>query len=266
MEQKVKDRLIELAAAYNNTRYFRNDPIIFPKHFAVLCSDFNCKYAEHDLSLVNDSCPCYTKTKQIRREDVEISAILAAHLAWGRRDMIVRDCNRMFDAMNWKPFEYVMNGNWKNNDASLHRTIKWSEFAFICSNLQRFFKNGGKSLEELDQAETRTEIYGQKTDPNAANKKINMMRRWMVRDDGIVDLGLWKNTSRKDLIIPLDVHVHRTAMELGLTNRNSANMRTAMEITEALRKVFPEDPCLGDFALFAWSVTQRENKENNNKN
>ncbi len=256
MEQKVKDRLIELAASYNNPQYFRNDPIIFPKHFALSCADFKFKNSDHDLSLVND-----TKTQNTCIEDVEISAILAAHLAWGRRDMIVRDCNRMFEAMNWRPYEYVMNGEWKSNDSSLHRTIKWSEFAFICSNLQRFYRNGGKSLEELDQEATRVEIYGQKTEPNAANKKINMMRRWMVRDDGIVDLGLWENTYKKDLIIPLDVHVHRTAIDLGLTNRNSANLRTAMEITEALKEVFPDDPCLGDFALFAWSVTQRENKE-----
>ena len=97
----------------------------------------------------------------------------------------------------------------------------------------------------------RVRIYGQKDDPSAANKKIHMLRRWMVRDDGKVDMGLWKHTDKRNLVIPLDVHVHRTALQLGITQRKSADIRTAEEITAFLRKVFPDDPVLGDFALFA---------------
>jgi uncharacterized protein (TIGR02757 family) len=82
-----------------------------------------------------------------------------------------------------------------------------------------------------------------------------MLRRWMVRDDGIVDLGIWKNIDKKDLIIPLDVHVHRTALKLGITQRKSADYKTALEITDFLKKVFPEDPAKGDFALFAVSCS-----------
>ena len=78
-----------------------------------------------------------------------------------------------------------------------------------------------------------------------------MLRRWMVRRDGAVDLGLWKNISPAELIIPLDVHVHRNALELGITSRKSTDYKTAEEITEYLRQVFPSDPVLGDFALFA---------------
>ena len=98
------------------------------------------------------------------------------------------------------------------------------------------------------------QIYGQKEDPKAANKKIWMMRRWMIRDDGRVDLGLWKNSDKRDLVIPLDVHVHRVALETGLTKRRQADLKTAVEITEGLKKIFPGDPCLGDFALFAYGA------------
>ena len=108
----------------------------------------------------------------------------------------------------------------------------------------------------------RIRIYGQKSDPSAANKKINMLRRWMVRNDGIVDLGLWRNISPADLIIPLDVHVHRVALEVGLTSRKQADLRTALEITEGLRKIFPGDPCLGDFALFAYGAERAASKRN----
>ena len=48
----------------------------------------------------------------------------------------------------------------------------------------------------------RIKIFGRDENPSAANKKIHMFRRWMVRNDGIVDLGLWTNTLPSELIIP----------------------------------------------------------------
>ena len=84
-----------------------------------------------------------------------------------------------------------------------------------------------------------------------------MLRRWMVRRDGKVDLGLWHDCSPADLIIPLDVHVHTVAREMGLTNRSSADLNTALEITSELKEIFPGDPCLGDFALFGYGVTRK---------
>ena len=81
------------------------------------------------------------------------------------------------------------------------------------------------------------------------------MRRWMVRDDGKVDLGLWKDSDKKKLILPLDVHVYSQAVELGLTERKQKDIVTALEITDAFKEIFPDDPCLGDFALFGYGVT-----------
>ena len=88
----------------------------------------------------------------------------------------------------------------------------------------------------------------------------------MVRDDGKVDLGLWKNSDKKKLILPLDVHVYGQATSLGLTSRLTVNMHvkgkdivTAREITDAFLEVFPDDPCKGDFALFGYGVTSRNN-------
>ena len=72
-----------------------------------------------------------------------------------------------------------------------------------------------------------------------------------------MDLGLWRDSSPADLIIPLDVHVHTVAREMGLTCRNSADIKTALEITAELSEVFPGDPCLGDFALFGYGVTRK---------
>ena len=229
---EIKRSLIKLSEEYNNPEYFLNDPIIFPKYFAE-------KLNSGEASL----------------QDVEISGILSAHLAWGRRDMIVRDCNRMFEEMEWKPFDYVMRGRYRNEERSLHRTIKWSEFAKVCLNLKSYYDNNN-SLEILEPEDIRQKIFKQSQSPKAANKKIHMFRRWMVRNDGVVDLGIWKNIDPANLIIPLDVHVHRTALELGITQRRSADLTTAIEITAFLRTVFPDDPCKGDFALFAYAATK----------
>jgi uncharacterized protein (TIGR02757 family) len=95
----------------------------------------------------------------------------------------------------------------------------------------------------MSQEQIRTDIYGQKADAKAPNKKINMMRRWMVRSDGKVDLGVWKNTDPDSLLIPLDVHVYDIAKVTGLTARKQKDIVTVNEITDAFREIFPGDPC-----------------------
>ena len=187
--------------------------------------------------------------------DIEIAALLSAHLAWGRRAMIVRDCGRMFDEMCWSPYEYVISGEYRDENASLHRTVKWSEFAAICGRLKKVYE-GRDSLEGLTDTDFRCRIFGQKEDRKAPNKKISMMRRWMVRDDGKVDLGVWKASDKKELILPLDVHVYAQATALGLTSRRQKDIVTAQQITDAFKEIWPEDPCKGDFALFGYGVTQ----------
>ncbi len=48
-----------------------------------------------------------------------------------------------------------------------------------------------------------------------------MALRWLVRDDGIVDMGVWKSIPKSRLYIPLDVHVGNTARNLGILERKA---------------------------------------------
>ena len=41
-----------------------------------------------------------------KREDIETAAFLAATIAWGRRDLILRSANKMFTIMGKSPYEY----------------------------------------------------------------------------------------------------------------------------------------------------------------
>ncbi len=82
----------------------------------------------------------------------------------------------------------------------------------------------------------------------SACKRLMLMLRWLVRKDR-VDPGGWNCISPAKLIIPLDTHMHRLGLALGMTRRKTADMKTALEITACFRQILPDDPVKYDFAL-----------------
>lgn len=81
----------------------------------------------------------------------------------------------------------------------------------------------------------------------SACKRAFLMLRWMVRKDS-VDLGLW-NLPTSKLLIPVDTHIQRIALYIGLTKRTDTSQKTAIEITDALKKLDAIDPVKYDFAI-----------------
>jgi len=81
----------------------------------------------------------------------------------------------------------------------------------------------------------------------SACKRWCMFARWMTRT-GAPDLGLWAVPTR-NLVIPLDTHIHRVAQMVGLTRRTDGSWRTALEITQNLRRIDAVDPTRYDFVL-----------------
>ncbi len=89
-------------------------------------------------------------------------------------------------------------------------------------------------------------------------KRWCMLLRWMGRKDHL-DPGLWTKNSpllkearsleARQLVMPLDTHTGRISQYLGLTKRKSLNWKAALEVTEALKTVDPDDPTRYDFAL-----------------
>jgi uncharacterized protein (TIGR02757 family) len=82
----------------------------------------------------------------------------------------------------------------------------------------------------------------------SACKRLHLFLRWMVRRDD-VDPGGWDSVPASKLIVPMDTHMHRICLRLGLTKRKQADMRAAVEITTAFRAIAPRDPVRYDFAL-----------------
>ncbi len=82
-----------------------------------------------------------------------------------------------------------------------------------------------------------------------ALKRWNMYLRWMVRDDAI-DMGLWSQVDRKDLILPLDTHTFKMGHKFGLLKRKSYDLEAAWELTQKLKSFDGDDPVKYDFALY----------------
>ncbi len=84
---------------------------------------------------------------------------------------------------------------------------------------------------------------------NAPYKRWNMFLRWMVRNDSL-DLGLWSGINKSDLILPLDTHTFQVSQKLGLLNRKTYDLKSALLVTEKLKEFDNNDPIKYDFALY----------------
>jgi len=82
----------------------------------------------------------------------------------------------------------------------------------------------------------------------SAVKRLMLFLRWMARPADGVDLGLW-TLSPSRLLVPVDTHIHKLSMNLGLTERKNVSWKAAEEITASLRRLDPDDPVKYDFSL-----------------
>ncbi|MDL0101483.1 TIGR02757 family protein [Campylobacter felis] len=96
-----------------------------------------------------------------------------------------------------------------------------------------------------------THFFGKvwKKEPTSPLKRYNMFLRWMVRKSEI-DMGLWKQISTADLLIPLDVHTKSVSLREGLLKRKSYDFKAVLELTQKLKEFDPKDPIKYDFALY----------------
>ena len=81
-----------------------------------------------------------------------------------------------------------------------------------------------------------------------------MALRWLVRNDGIVDLGIWDVLNPSQLFIPLDVHVGNISRQLGLLSRKANDRKSCIDLTLTLREFDPYDPVKFDYALFGIGI------------
>lgn len=237
------------AERINSPAFIADDPVQFPRRFTDL-------------------------------RDIEIASLLTSSIAWGNRRMICRDCDRMLAMMEGQPYRFVMDGNFEElpDNENIHRTFFNRHLKFYLRGLQAVYAKFG-SLQEFARSlgiatsdfpawqlvEGLNKVLADANPPEdkalasrclpqnlktTALKRVNMALRWLVRNDGIVDLGVWDVLKPSQLFIPLDVHVGDVSRELGLLTRKADDRRSTVELTEKLRLFNPEDPVIYDFALF----------------
>jgi uncharacterized protein (TIGR02757 family) len=88
-----------------------------------------------------------------------------------------------------------------------------------------------------------------KTKGAGALKRWMLFLRWMVRDDNI-DMGLWSDRFKANLIMPLDTHTFNVSLKLGLLKRKTYDLQAAIELTQTLKSFDKSDPLRYDFAIY----------------
>lgn len=201
--------------------------------------------------------------------DREVAAFLTATITWGNRKMILQSAGRMFAKMGVSPYDFIMSQGYLNlRGGNIHRTFFEKDLVYLCQGLRACYQEFGSieavfagktSLwEGIDTFRNRLAAANEgifskhvsNPTTNSACKRLHLALRWLVRNDGIVDLGIWKSISPAELYIPLDVHVGRVSRTLGLLDRNQNDKKSVEALTELLRGFNPADPVVYDYALF----------------
>ncbi|MGB5988429.1 MAG: TIGR02757 family protein [Marinifilaceae bacterium] len=248
-DKELKEFLDEKYLKYNNTNFVETDPIQIPREFT-------------------------------KKENIEISAFLAATIAWGQRKTIINNAYKLVNWMDNDPLDFLMNAKDKDylpfKDFK-HRTFNGNDCIFFLKSLANIYKKHG-GLEEIfsygdtlhdglinarkiffsiEHPETSGRQFSN-IEKKSAAKRLNMYLRWMVRkDEKGVDFGIWDKISPSQLYLPLDVHTASVGRKLELLTRKQNDWKAVEEITGRLRKFDVEDPVKYDFALFGLGAFEK---------
>ncbi|MBW2631921.1 MAG: TIGR02757 family protein [Deltaproteobacteria bacterium] len=207
--------------------------------------------------------------------DREIVGLIASSLAYGRVLQINKSVSIILDRMTPSPFDFLEVASMESLLHTFydfkHRFTAGDEFAAMLFGMKNVimkygslyacfktgFINNGESIlpaitEFVEELSSGFNCGSNSLLPlpakGSACKRLNLFLRWMVRRDD-VDPGGWDDISPSRLVIPLDTHMHRICLALGITKRKQADMKTALEITCSFQMIAPHDPVRYDFAL-----------------
>lgn len=225
-------------------------------------------------------CVPHTFTK---KQDIEIAGFFAAVFAWGNRTTIIQKSFELMRMMEMSPHEFCISH--QENDLKKllsfkHRTFNTTDLLYFIDFLKYHYQQSD-SLEtafcnhtaidmemrlihfhnyffSLEEAPARTRKHIATPYKGSSCKRLNMFLRWMVRKDKAgVDFGIWKQIKPAELICPIDVHVARVAKRFQLLDRKQMDWLAAVELTDYLRTLDPQDPVKYDFALFGLGVIEK---------
>lgn len=253
IDEIIKNHLIDLAQKYEKFEFTYNDPSRVLHRYTDL-------------------------------RDIEIASFISALFSFGRRELFLKKIDVLLDEAdkNEGPFNWVKTklylsffNNIENKEVKFYRFYSYQDLLNLLNKLNSILNKSesfGTYIKDLyieektqnnEKEHLSTIISKQFLEcaivphgRTSANKRVNMFLRWMVRKNSSVDIGMWTWYKSSDLIIPLDTHVLQESIKLGLIKEKSTGtFKTAQELTESLKQIWPDDPCKGDFALFGLGVS-----------
>ena len=250
LSKELKDLLEHKFNLYNTKNFISEDPVSIPHNYS-------------------------------QKEDIEIISFLISIISWGNRKSIIKNGNKLTEILGSSPIDFIMRFNerdFKKIDF-VHRTFNKYDLIYFLKSLKNIYKNHdglenvfSKNLNDefmYDNIsnfrkiffslnhEKRTEKHISNPKKNSACKRINMFLRWMVRNDGVVDFGIWKKIKPSMLSCPLDVHTANIGRKLNLISRKQNDLKTVLELDQKLRLFDKNDPVKYDYALFGMGVYEK---------
>jgi uncharacterized protein (TIGR02757 family) len=247
----LKEFLDEKHLLYNNKKFIETDPISIPHLFT-------------------------------KKQDIEIAAFFAATIAWGNRQSIIKNANKLMQLMDFSPHSFVAEAtpkDIKRFSGFVHRTFNGIDCMFFIQALKHVYKKQNsletlfsKGIQPTDENiknglvsfrdeffsikyPTRTQKHVSNPLKNSSAKRLCMFLRWMVRNDKTgVDFGIWKQINPSQLCLPLDLHTGNVSRKLGLLTRKQNDWQAVEEVTALLKQLDAKDPIKYDFALFGLGV------------
>jgi uncharacterized protein (TIGR02757 family) len=210
--------------------------------------------------------------------DREIAAMVAACLAYGRVEMILKAVEQVLEFLGPAPADRLNCLTAAELDQGLagftYRFARQAHVMHLMAGMQRVIWQFG-SLEACFLAGATpadaTVMPGltflcKNLDPdgacghlladpakNSACKRSHLFLRWMVRCDR-VDPGGWDRVRPDQLLIPLDRHMFSAGRILGFTCRSTPDRAACLEITDGFRQIQPKDPVKYDFCLTRFGI------------
>lgn len=198
------------------------------------------------------------------QQHIEVGALFVAMIAWGNRKMIKANAVKLMQHMNWRPYSYILNGDFEllPDEVCVHRTLFGKNFKQVCRNLRQVYNqyatlqeyvlatdipaSEGGYVEQLAKITAPAKL-GSVTAKSAC-KRICMFLRWLVRCDK-PDLGLWRRINASELFAVLDVHVVRQAQMYGLVTSKTASWHAVQQLTNCYRGWCDVDPLKYDMVM-----------------
>jgi uncharacterized protein (TIGR02757 family) len=228
--------------------------------------------------------------------DIEVVGLICSALAYGRVAMIQRNLRHILGRMGKSPARYVRRfdaGKGLEEFVDFaHRFNRGEDIVVLLSYMRQmmelegsigdFFRAGydsdapdiGASLASFSRRtlaldctpvslkgvlakKAGVRYFFPSPDGGSACKRLSLYLRWMVRKDDGLDFGLWDFVRPSQLVIPLDTHIARICRLIGLTHRKSPGWRMALEITDNLKRLDPDDPVKYDFAICRLGILEK---------